>query len=344
MTHLKHKNKAAAQRTSRSRILSALLCLTAVLLFQACSHHVPIKPETPFICYRAAVQNGDALERLAPVFQAWGADKAHNRIGRPKAFSDANGKPQVYTDSGEPFFFVRQTQFSTSKGDYTNLVYRIHFSKIPYSLIPFTLTAGKNAGLLVVITLNQEERPVLVTTVHTCGCYLSIIPTTHLPKECLPEGWEDAPQRVYGETHPALLHYSPDQGQRLLIELRPEIHRVMNVRAVNERELDACNDSLEEAPIIAADSLRELEIAGGGSVSFFHESGVRKGFVKNSVKPWESLLMSWMALDLFVGSDKAYSDSMVKDNPFYTSLKPWNRQKSNMLRFADFLRFWGYDL
>ena len=31
-------------------------------------------------------------------------------------------------------------------------------------------------------------------------------------------------------------------------------------------------------------------------------------------------------------------------NPFYTSLKPWNREASDMWDFATFLKFWGWRL
>jgi hypothetical protein len=31
-------------------------------------------------------------------------------------------------------------------------------------------------------------------------------------------------------------------------------------------------------------------------------------------------------------------------NPFYTSLKPWNRKASDMWNFTEFLEFWGWRL
>ena len=319
-------------------------CLFACLVSQGCSHHGALVNGIPTSCYQAEAGAGNAMERFAPVFLARGTDKEHNRIGRPVAYPAENGKPVVHVSSEKPVYYVRKTDFSTSRGQYCNLVYRVHFSKIPYSLLPFTLTAGKNAGLMVVVTLNDQGQPVLVTTVHTCGCYCSIIPTTYLPKECLPGSWEDRPKKVYGERHPALLDFSSEKGQRLLIELRPDIHRVMDVRLIRASAVNLINESLIEAPLIPAQSLENLEVEGMEPVSFFHESGFKTGFVKGAVKPWETLFMSWMALDIFIGSDKAYSPMADNANPFYTSLKPWNRQKSNMWRFRDFLKFWGYDL
>jgi len=54
--------------------------------------------------------------------------------------------------------------------------------------------------------------------------------------------------------------------------------------------------------------------------------------------------MSWMALDLFVGTDKIYDPNGQSQNQFYTSLKPWNRNKSDMNHFARFLEFRGWKL
>ncbi|MBI9076462.1 MAG: hypothetical protein JEZ02_13735 [Desulfatibacillum sp.] len=326
------------------RGMGVALCLLVCLLAQACSHHAPLKEGIPSTLYHASSSVEGDMGRLAPVFLAHGADKDHNRIGTPKAYVKENGKAAVYVDFQKPSFFILKTSFSTEKDDYTNLVYRVHFSKIPFSLIPFTLTAGKNAGLLVVVTLNSQKQPVLVTTVHTCGCYLSIIPTTNLPRDCLPAGWKETPQNVYGEVHPPILDFSPEKGQRLLIELRPEIHRAMDVRVVGDSFFADWNQAKEEAPLIPAQALEALDADGLGPVSFFYDSGLKTGFVKGSVKTWETLLMSWMALDLFVGTDKAYSPVADKANPFYTSLKPWNRQQSNMWRFKNFLYFWGFNL
>jgi hypothetical protein len=81
-----------------------------------------------------------------------------------------------------------------------------------------------------------------------------------------------------------------------------------------------------------------------GSTSFYYNKGVLKGHVKGSVKPWESIFLSLPSLDFFVGSDKIYADSKKTDNPFYTSLKPWNREASDMWNFATFLKFWGWRL
>jgi hypothetical protein len=56
------------------------------------------------------------------------------------------------------------------------------------------------------------------------------------------------------------------------------------------------------------------------------------------------IFMSLISLDLFVGSDKIYADPAVSGNPFYTSLKPWRRDDSDMWDFPRFLAYWGWGL
>ena len=99
-------------------------------------------------------------------------------------------------------------------------------------------------------------------------------------------------------------------------------------------------DTVLNIPIEPRENLNRLRI-NGHDTSFFRQYGMMKGHVKGAIKPLETILMSWLSLDLFVGTDKIYGSD---DNPFYTSLKPWNRKKSDMNDFARFLRFWGWDL
>ncbi|MEN8262496.1 MAG: hypothetical protein ABFR82_03450 [Nitrospirota bacterium] len=82
----------------------------------------------------------------------------------------------------------------------------------------------------------------------------------------------------------------------------------------------------------------------GTTTSFYHEDGPLKGHVKDSVKIWESLFLGLISMDLYVGADKAYEDTGETGNPFYTSLKPWNRNASDMWHFRKFLEFWGWKL
>lgn len=54
--------------------------------------------------------------------------------------------------------------------------------------------------------------------------------------------------------------------------------------------------------------------------------------------------MSWWALDWRVGEDKKFGRHTSDGPVFYTSLRPWDRKRSDMRDFAGFLAYWGWRL
>lgn len=323
--------------------IALLLSLGALF---GCAHHWPLPVEERLVLYapQAATDTDHALVRHAPLFVAHGSAKAHNRIGTPAATYDGYGREKIYVDPDRPTIFTQKRSFTTERGTYTNLIYRIHFAAIPFNLLPFNLTAGRNVGLMVVVTLDGSGQPVLYTSVHTCGCYKSFTPTNHLSETRYPRDWPQGIVKVYGEKLPARLDLDGMAAPRLMVSLRPDVHRVMDLRVIDGGQLTAGSgyDHLP-TPLVPVAALEKIPL-DGHTTSFYHEDGVLKGHVKGSVKFWETLLMSWASLDFFVGTDKAYADPAETDNPFYTSLKPWNRDASNMWHFGEFLTFWGWDL
>ncbi len=316
----------------------------AILLLCSCAQHVP-HPEAPKTLYLTQ-ETEQLASRYAPAFQVYDTNQDYNKIGSPAAQQISDNEIKVYVDPDKPVVFYTIKKFSTAKASYTNILYRVHFKAVPSSLIPFNLTAGKNVGLLVVITLNKDHTPVLITTLHTCGCYISIIPTNHLPAEALPKNWQQGELlHVFGETLPSKLTFSPDLPSRLVVEVGPSVHRIINLGVQPESSLHNWQTgAVLTAELRSFEELEQLPVAGGSTTSFFHESGLMEGYVKGSIKPWESLLMSIISMDFFVGTDKAYAETANKDNPFYTSLKPWRRQDSNIWNFSTFLEYWGWRL
>jgi hypothetical protein len=220
----------------------------------------------------------------------------------------------------------------------------MHFEKVPFSLLPFHLTTGRNSGLLVVITLDDTDAPILVTMVHTCGCYLAFVPTNHLPANALPEGWDPVTQRVFGVRLPGRLAFpaSLDDDARLQITLVSGTHRVIDVAVAAHAEVERTHRNVR-FPLLPMATLEGVPL-DEGTTSFYREAGARKGYVKGSFKPLELMLMSWWALDLRVGVDKAYGESAETGAVFYTSLRPWRRHASDMWNFSTFLRFYGWRL
>ena len=325
-----------------------LLCLLiSSVLLSSCATRVQ-KATDPLhraTAYLAPDDPGKPFFRFSPVFLAEESRKPHNRIGTAAARINEAGEEEVFVDPDAATIYIRKQQFTTENGDYTNLIYRINFQKVPCGLIDFNLTCGSNVGLFVYITLNEEEQPVLITTVHTCGCYLGFVPTSYLAPEMYPPGWDTRSHYVYGELLPGLIDYEKinnHDNTKLIIRLKKDTHRVMGMD-ISDIDTLADHFILKTADYRHADSLLEIPLQGGHT-SFFEMSGCRKGYVKNSHKPFERLLMSWWAFDWYIGEDKRLGPEEKTGNIFYTSLKFWAREESNIWDFAAFLRYWGWSL
>ncbi len=285
----------------------------------------------------AATQASDEqlLTRFAPMIKIFDSEDGVNKIGTAKALSNK----EVYIDSSEASIYTLKQNFQIEDRQYTNLIYRVHFQKIPFSIFPFNLSYGKNVGLIFVVTLNEAGEPVLFTTVHTCGCYKAMMATPYTPESAYPDSWVnlEEKQKVYGERLPTVLKIN-EQNPDICVAIRPHEHRIMDAFPCNKS-----TQNFEQAQQLPLASLRTLKTEEG-ETSFFHESGYREGFVKGAVKPWESMSLSFLSLDPFVGTDKAFLRKESSDNTFYTSLKPWNRETTDMADFPSFLKYWGWKL
>ncbi len=287
----------------------------------------------------ANFDNDSLLGRHAPIIAPQGTKFDHNRIGRAQARRDDDGKEKIYIATDQPTFYSREQTFTTARGNhYQNLIYRFHFPHVPQP----RLTAGKNGGLFVILTLNAQHQPVLITTVHTCGCYLAMVPTSYLAGTAYPEKRGSGRQKVFGESLPGRLDYPTQFNSewRPMIHLRRDNHRVMDISLSRQAQLQGPVETVQLAPISALDRLP----LDKGQTSFFHPSGRHKGYVKGASKPWELLLMGWWTFDLHIGNDKRLGNPAETGTVFYTSLKPWARDASNMWFFADFLDYWGWQL
>ncbi|MCW8893381.1 MAG: hypothetical protein OQK50_06150 [Deltaproteobacteria bacterium] len=283
-------------------------------------------------------QDGSLLAKYAPVFILDEADKNYNRIGTPAVRDNGAGDLEIYIDTLTPTIYSLEQTFKTERGEYTNLIYRVHFERTPFR----HLTGGRNVGLLMIVTLDQKGLPLLITTVHTCGCYLAFIPTSNLPANRYPESWSVSPQDVYGERLPGLisLEDSKNSGYRFALRIKSGTHRIAGLSLLSEDDI-LLRSNVVTAALQPMKALRELPF-GKAEVSFFETEGARKGYVRNSQKPLERLLMSWWLLDWRVGEDKDLGPKELTGTVFYTSLKPWARGKSDLWDFENFLQYWGW--
>lgn len=319
--------------------LAGIFTLMLLSALSGCTSHLP-----PQAAENLAYQprEGDSLlSRNAPVFHIQSAEKAYNRIG---GISYSLQEKEVVVDPDEPVIYAEKRIFRGKSGkDYTNLIYRVHFQKTPYSLWPFYLGAGENMGLLVIVTLGETGEPLLYTSLHTCGCYLAFVPTNLLDRGKLPENWAFGGQDIYGERLPGLFEMPAltGSGLRLHVLVRDASHRVMDLWLDGQQRTDG--SATRDISIQPMTALGFIDKGNRQLTSFFENSGTRTGYVKRSQKFWERLLISWWALDGRVGEDK-YLGADVYDGPvFYTSLKPWARKASDLRDFSSFLAYWGFD-
>ena len=323
--------------------LGLWLALLLTQLITGCASHPDgqlqsLQAQQTLIALAAA--DSSALAAQSPVFLLDNTEAEHNQVGRVVA-SGTRDNETIAIDTKRPAIYTARQSFATGRGMYTNLVYRIHFPEQPYSLIPFHLGAGNHVGLLVILTLDADQRVLLVTTANTCGCYAVSIPTAALPVDWYPEGWPKETIPVYGEQFPARL---PELGAQsaLLVSVRGEVHRIRDMQVVPKERLS--HGAVIKAELLGLDNLKTLPLNDGSTTSFYYTGWPLAGHVKGAIKPWETLLLSLVSLDLFVGMDKEYGDTQASGNPFYTSLKPWNRSASDMNDFPAYLRFNGWQL
>ncbi|MCF6251364.1 MAG: hypothetical protein L3J75_08860 [Methylococcaceae bacterium] len=290
------------------------------------------------------IDNDSLVNLYMPVFVIENHKKRYNLIGTASAIANETNDQTVYINPQKATVYTQTRVFKTRKNSYTNLVYRIHFEKIPGGFIPFYLGQGKNSGLIVIITLNNLNKPILYTTVHTCGCYLAFVPTSYMPTDGFPINWDRRLQSVDFESLPGLLEYDETlpNREKTMILIRDGSHRVKDIWLLPPESLKKFKTS--KVHILPLESLKKLPLKQHKTISFFETTGSRIGYVKGSYKIRERLLMSWWAFDSRIGEDKVFGKDKNDGILFYTSLKPWAREQSDMRDFSSFLKYWGWEL
>ncbi len=319
-----------------------LIPLLAALLLSSCASAPKLPPLSELKAYEVS---GDKslISSYSPLFIIENHEDRFNLIGTAVAKMTEDEKEEIFVDPARPTIYTERRDFQTSRGSYTNLIYRIHFERVPFGLIPFHIGQGENVGLFTIVTLNSNNEPLLYTTVHTCGCYIAFVPTSYMPSDALPGGWGEGRQTVFGESLPGLLDFNGMtlKDSKSMILIREGSHRVKDIWLAPSDSLKKYNTVIAERQTLI--SLEDLPLKDG-KTSFYETSGPRKGYVKGSQKIWERLLMSWWAFDWRIGEDKKLGKDKGDGPLFYTSIKPWAREESDLRDFAGFLRYWGWKL
>ncbi len=291
---------------------------------------------------RAAASDEVLLRCFAPVVIAAGVENSYNRIGSLVLERGALGGLSVRVDADHPTLYTEVRPDIVGGEMVLQLVYRMHFEKIPLRLSHFFFEAHRNAGLLVVVTLDVRSfEPLFVTVVHSCGCYAAVLPTENVARAALPTDRPLDVIRVYGVTLPSILAL-PSPDARPILGLQPESHRITEVAFASELP-EGRAIPLELRPM---SELRDMPVAGGDDgarASVFHDSWPARGHLRGAWNPLEGLtIFGIVALDPMVGMDKDFGDPEQTGTEFYTMLTPWKQSESRLDRFDRLLRLLGF--
>jgi hypothetical protein len=284
------------------------------------------------------------LACFAPAFVAPEAEESHNRIGTPEIVPAGGLRGEhARVNPDVPAVFGEVRRERVGGRDVAQLVYRVHFQRIPLSFSWHFYEAHDSPGLIVQLTVDERDgTPLFATVVHTCGCYRAVLPTDRLPLAVRPEGWPEDKVAVYGERLPSVVA-APEPGRtRLYVELRADNHRITSLSTRNAPP----GGVVVRAPLRPIADLRALPVPGdpnGRRASFFYQSGPLRGKVRGAWNPFEGLnVFGLVSLDPTVGMDKDFGDPEQTGTPFYTMLRFWKHDVSRLDRFESLLGQLGF--
>lgn len=284
----------------------------------------------------------ELLSAYAPVFLIEHDEKSYNKIGTPSARYTGKGKEEIFVDSSIPTIFHQIKAFQTERGYYTNLIYRVHFEESPFTWAPFNAAAGKNVGVIAVVTLDEDKQPVFLTTVQSCGCYHAITPTNFLAPEAYPAKWDMNGVTVYGEHLPGRLDFPVpfSNHSKIVITIRDGTHRIADVRIAQVDQLHDI-ETTQHTRVASVETLKRIPLSDS-TVSFYHTEGRKRGLVKGAYKPWETLLLGLWAWDSHVGQDREYASKEESGHRFYTTLSASKKKRSDMWDYEGYLKHNGW--
>lgn len=286
---------------------------------------------------------GDGLAAdFAPIFLVEHDEQSYNKVGTPSARYTETGREDIFVDSSIPTIYHQTRTFQTEKGEYTNLIYRVHFERSPFTWKPFNASAGRNVGAMAVVTLNENQQPIYLTTVQSCGCYHVITPTSFLDANAYPDDWDADGVTVYGEDLPGRLTYPEPfaTDSRIVIVLRNGTHRTKDILIARLEDLEA-GTQVVRTRAAKIETLKSLKLSVT-STSFYHTKGRKRGLVKGARKPWETLIFGIVAWDANVGQDREYASKDDSGHRFYTTLRANQKKRSDMWDYAGYLRNNGW--
>jgi hypothetical protein len=165
-------------------------------------------------------------------------------------------------DVTQPVVYRRTTHALVGGRWLRQVVYTMWFTERPASGV-LDLLSGTLDGVIVRLTLDPDGRPLLVDSIHACGCWHQFYPA---PGVALRDG---APNDVEWAFVPAPLP-ATERGQRLAVRLASATHHLTGVAVPSP--LTAQRYTLRDE-----NELRTLPLPGGGSRSLYAADGIVQG-------------------------------------------------------------------
>jgi hypothetical protein len=207
--------------------------------------------------------DAEAAERLlaahAPLFDIE-AQAAYDAIGAPAW--QAGGS--IGVDTTRPVVYQRLTHTLVGGQALTQLVYTLWFPERPRKGA-FDLLGGPLDGVVVRLTLAPDGRPLLLDTIHACGCYHLFFPArgvTLRPDAPTNEEWAFVPA--------SLPEWAP--GSRFVVRIASATHYVLGV--TNTTQTSTAAATYIRRP---ESDLRALPRPEGGTRSLYGPDGLVAG-------------------------------------------------------------------
>jgi hypothetical protein len=217
------------------------------------------------------VTPGDAerLALLAAYAPVWALQVAGPADAPGAIRFDAGGLPRV--DPASPDVYATLAWTRIGEQVLLQFVYQIWFDERP-ARGRLDLLAGRLDSVIVRITVDDDGVPVMLDTIHGCGCYHMFLPSPRLQRRPPP-----APFVEWAFVPAALPAWTP--ASRFQVRLEAATHYVVGVDAVTPRAAGAPAgaDAGASYRLQELDALRSLPWPAGGRRSLYAPDGLVPG-------------------------------------------------------------------
>ena len=203
------------------------------------------------------VETIGAYDRFGALF--WGDDR------RSVTESGRIHEPAPQVNAARPVVYQRLAYTRWQGQTLLHLVYSVWFAERPRSSA-VDLLSGALDSVVLRVTLGPGGAPLLLDSIHSCGCYHLFFATPGVTPRPAPQARME--WAFVAATLPVL-----GAGQRVVVRLDSRSHYVVGLRRA------ALDDGAQAAPYTLVDdnALRDLPAPGGGTRSAFWPSGIVAG-------------------------------------------------------------------